>query len=89
MTTSRVPARSNLKKMTTLSNGRKILLFLIFFLFSHSFFSRDRTWAAYKILLYLAPQLKNVLDDPEPTSLNTFLSQVSFSRQSSFLLPFK
>jgi hypothetical protein len=70
--------------MTTLSNGHKILLFLIFFLFPQSFFSRDRTWAAYKILLYLAPQLKNVLDDPDPTSLNTFLSQVSFSSRSSF-----
>ena len=69
-----------------LSNVRKILLFLTFFLFPHSFISRDRTWAAYKILLHLAPQLRKVLEDPDPTSLNTFLSQVSLSSpsQSSF-----
>jgi hypothetical protein len=62
-----------------------IPLFLIFFISSFQIFSRDRTWAAYKLLLYLAPQLKKVLDDPDLTSLNTFLSQVIFSPQSSFI----
>ena len=56
----------------------------MFLLFPHSFSSRDRTWAAYKILLYLAPQLKKVLEDPDPSSLNTYLSLVSFSSQSFF-----
>ena len=79
MTTSRILSLS--KKKT---NGHKILLFLILFLFAYSFFSHDRTWAAYKILLYLTPQLKKVLEDPDPTSLNTFLSQVNFSSQSFF-----
>ena len=70
-------------KKIALSSGRE----LSFFSFLHSnissfILSRDRTWAAYKILLYLAPQLKKVLDDPDPASLNTFLSQVSFSLSS-------
>lgn len=41
-------------------------------------FSRDRTFTAYKLLLRLVPQLKSVIQDPELTVLNTFLSNVKF-----------
>jgi len=38
--------------------------------------ARDRTFTAYKLLLRLVPQLKSVIQDPELTVLNTFLSNL-------------